>query len=275
MMKYATSDAHSSTLLQNQSNEFVVIKIRRSTAFAFLFSLLIHGIVLFAYVPKETIDTSSVARSLPQSISVRLAELPAKKSLSPVKPKSPPPVVIAVDKSSPIPTPQKAPPTPLISTNRISEKSAPIDFMSFVKAKKLRDQELEDYAARVNASAHEPSQDELRDENIKRNLQQHGTSGIFEIKHKSLSTAQFSFKGWKNDYSLPKLEIIEVSAGPDGNIDSAIVKKMIEIIRREYKGDFNWESQRLGRVIILSARPGDNSGLEEFLTKEFFSTGQN
>ena len=46
---------------------------------------------------------------------------------------------------------------------------------------------------------------------------------------------------------------------------------MIEIIRRHYNGDFNWESQRLDRVITLSARTADTEGLEEFLVKEFFS----
>lgn len=151
-----------------------------------------------------------------------------------------------------------------------SENGAPKDFMSFVQAKRQHNQELEESAARENAEARGPSADELRDQNIARNLQQGGTSGIFEIKSKSIHTAQFSFKGWKNPDSIPKVEIIDVEAGADGDIDSAIVKKMIEIIRREYQGDFNWESQRLGSVIVLSARLSDNSGLEEFLKKEFF-----
>ena len=210
-----------------------------------------------------------MARSLPRSISVHLAELPEKKSPAPIKPKLPIPSVIAVEKPSPIAIQQKTPITPLASEN-----SAPKDFMSFIKAKKQRAQEMEEYAASVNASARTPSSDEQRDENISRNLQQHGTSGIFEIRNRSVSTAQFSFKGWKNNYSIPKLEIINVEAGADGDIDAAIVKKMIEIIRREYNGDFNWESQRLGRVIVLSARLSDNNGLEEFLKKEFFSSGK-
>ena len=251
-----------------KANEFVVIKIRRSTAFAFLISLLIHGIVLFAYYPKKVVNASSVVRSLPKSISVRLTELPAKTKL-------PAPVVITVNKNSPISIPQKVLPTPLTPENKPSANSPPNDFMSFVKAKRQRAQELEEYAARENAIAHGPSEDEIRDENIKRNLQQGGTSGIFEIKRKSISTAQFSFKGWKNDYSIPKLELIDVTAAQGEDVDTAIVKKMIEIIRREYKGDFNWESQRLGRVVVLSARLSDNNGLEEFLKKEFFSPGQN
>jgi hypothetical protein len=45
---------------------------------------------------------------------------------------------------------------------------------------------------------------------------------------------------------------------------------MITLIRGYYKGDFNWQSQRLNKVVVLSARPDDNSGLEAFLMKEFF-----
>ena len=45
---------------------------------------------------------------------------------------------------------------------------------------------------------------------------------------------------------------------------------MIELIRRYYQGDFNWESQRLDRIVTLSARTEDNAGLEEFMIKEFF-----
>lgn len=127
---------------------------------------------------------------------------------------------------------------------------------------------MENAAALANVRG--PTADMVADANIKRNLRQQGASGIFQIRHKTSRTAQFSFKGWKNDYSSPRLEIIDVEADADGDIDLAIVKKMIEIIRREYSGDFSWESRRLGRVIVLSARMEDNTGLEEFLMREFF-----
>jgi hypothetical protein len=44
------------------------------------------------------------------------------------------------------------------------------------------------------------------------------------------------------------------------------------LIREHYQGDFNWDSQRLGRTIIKSARIEDNTELEEFLMMEFFGT---
>lgn len=145
--------------------------------------------------------------------------------------------------------------------------------MSFIREKRRIAQELEDNAAFDNPSAyaHTPSAEEYRAAIIKRNLQQSGTNGIFEIRRKSFNRGQFSFRGWKQNYSNSRLELIDVEAGTDNNIDLAIVKKMIEIIRREYQGDFKWKSDRLGRVIVLSARIDDNTRLETFLMQEFFT----
>lgn len=248
------------------SNHHIEIKIRRNTAIAIFVSLLIHGVVLFAYYPKK-FDGALPSASSSKILSVQLAGLPSKKADIKDKQKVPASKAIAEKNNTVIALPQPAIKTPLNP-----DSSVPKDFMSYIKAKRQRTQDLEDYAARENANARPPTTDELRDANIRQNLQQPGTSGIFEIRHKASNTAQFSFKGWKNDGSIPRMELIDVSVGEDGNIDLAVVKKMIEIIRREYKGNFNWESQRLGRVIVLSARIEDNSGLEEFLMREFFAS---
>jgi hypothetical protein len=45
---------------------------------------------------------------------------------------------------------------------------------------------------------------------------------------------------------------------------------MIAIIREYEQQDFVWESRRLGRSLMLSARQRDNAGLEQFLMQEFF-----
>ena len=247
-------------------NSYIEIRIRRNTAIAIIVSLVVHSFVLFAFYPKKLVEGSSIAKRLPKSISVQLAGLPSKKITEEIKPQKPQPSIIAT-KNSAITAPRlPISPPPLNATNNPQK-----DFMSFVRDKKQRAQDLENYAARENAKAQAPSDDEQRDEIIKRNFQQSGTSGIFSIRRKSSQTAQFSFKGWKNNNSIPQLELVDVEAGSDGDIDLAIVKKMIDIIRREYKGDFNWESQRLGRVVVLSARMEDNAGLETFLKQEFFS----
>jgi hypothetical protein len=114
------------------------------------------------------------------------------------------------------------------------------------------------------------SVDEKRMANIKRNLQPQGTSGVFQIISKGVRTARFSFRGWTTDYNNSRREIIEVDAGVNGDVERAIVRRMIELIRKHFNGNFNWESHRLSRVVVLSARMEDNDGLEDFLMLEFF-----
>lgn len=115
-----------------------------------------------------------------------------------------------------------------------------------------------------------PSAEEIRLAKVKRNLQMPGTSGIFQITQIGPRHAQFSFRAWTTDISNPRRELISVEAGSDGDIERAIIRRMIELIREYHQEDFNWESYRLNRVVVLSARPGDQEGLERFLMREFF-----
>lgn len=103
-----------------------------------------------------------------------------------------------------------------------------------------------------------------------RNLQPQGTNGVFQIIRKDTHTAKFSFRGWTKDFSNARREVIEVDAGPNGDVERVIVRSMIGLIRKYYQGYFNWESQHLDRVVVLSARMEDNAGLEDFLISEFF-----
>ena len=106
---------------------------------------------------------------------------------------------------------------------------------------------------------------------VKRNMTS-GTNGIFQLLSVDSRTAAFSFRGWTTDSGNSRREYVHVDIGASNDIETAIVRKMIELIRRYYKGNFNWESQRLDRVIVLSARAEDNEGLEEFLQQEFFGS---
>ncbi len=259
------------------TNPYIEIKIKRSTVAAFLLSFLFHMMVLFFLHPKLNLQTSNIANSTAKSISVRLAGLPTQlsKPQSIIESKANKTEIISKQTSSTEPIfavdkPLKAV-TPL---NIPVSKSDATDLMSYIRNKRQQEQVLEEEAVNFNnaaiAKSHSPSADEQKDAIIKRNLQQQGTNGIFEIRSKNDKTAKFSFKGWKNNYVNSRLEIIDVEVGANGDIELAIVKSMIEIIRRDYNGDFNWESQRLGRVIVLSARIQDNAGLEEFLIREFF-----
>jgi len=97
--------------------------------------------------------------------------------------------------------------------------------------------------------------------------------GIFEIRRIGFNDAEFVFFGWNRNIKRNSAQLIEVRKGNNADTRVAVVRKMIEIIREHEQGDFNWQSQRLGRVISLSARRIDNGGLEDFLMQEFF-TGQ-
>ncbi|PWB53113.1 MAG: hypothetical protein C3F18_07830 [Nitrosomonadales bacterium] len=168
-------------------------------------------------------------------------------------------------------------PAPPQESAPVPDMAPPADLMAYVNAARERRRAAEMAAGRENAAAtareRGPSEDQARMANIMRNLQPQGTNGVFQIVSMSARTAKYSFRGWTRNAGNARQELVEVSAGPDGDVERSIVRSMIELIRRYYKGDFNWESQRLDRVIVLSARLEDNAGLEDFLMREFFASG--
>lgn len=158
----------------------------------------------------------------------------------------------------------KAPPQP--------SADAPMDLSDYINQAKARRRAegLFDTPDAAPAAAKQPSADEIRMANIRRNLQTPGTSGIFQILRIGPRTAEFSFRAWTTGQSNPRLQMIQVEAGPEGDVERAIIRRMIQLIREHYKEDFNWESHRLHRVVVLSAREKDTAGLEDFLMREFF-----
>lgn len=130
-------------------------------------------------------------------------------------------------------------------------------------------QDAEEFLANNNPKSGGTS----RDATIRKNLDLDGTNGIFQIRYINLNHAEFSFKGWKNNVNTARLEVFQVEAADHQNIRLAVVRKMIEIIRRDYSGDFNWVSQRSRETIVLSARIEDTESLENYLMGEFFGAG--
>ena len=100
--------------------------------------------------------------------------------------------------------------------------------------------------------------------------QNEGTNGVFSITRVGYTSADFTFRGWNTNFQRNWNETITVERGNNPDIQLAVVRKMIEIIRRYETRDFHWESPRLGRTVMLSARQEDTVGLEDFLLKEFF-----
>jgi hypothetical protein len=144
---------------------------------------------------------------------------------------------------------------------------------SYVKARQAQRQATEADAAKQNAEAVArevgPSESKIRDERIKNNFK-NGTNGIFEITSLNSRRAAFAFRGWTNDYSNARRESFEVEASTGQDVRLLMIRKMITLIRQHYQGDFNWDSHRLGRVEVKSARPEDSANLEDFMMMEFF-----
>ena len=270
-----------SRLLAKRGDNLININISRNGLIAIVFSLLLHALI-FLFIPNIDFDKASAPP--PQTIEVSLAP-PHSEKTPDVKLPPPQPAKQEIVKNIPKVLTQKSdvkpvfsmPDAPVISKPSPEilppKENAPTDMMSYMKARQAQRQAAESDAAKQNAEAvakeRAPSAEQMRDERIKRNLQS-GTNGIFEVTSLSSRHATFAFRGWTSDYSNSKQQFFEVEANSGQDIRLAIIKKMISLIREHYQGDFNWDSHRLGRVIVQSARPEDNAGLEDFMMMEFF-----
>ncbi len=106
--------------------------------------------------------------------------------------------------------------------------------------------------------------------NSRANDDSNNTGGVFSVTNKSFSSATVKFRGFNPNFKRTWLTQVNVELGGERDIETAIVKKMIELIRKEKKGDFEWDSHRLNKVVTLSARPQDTQALMDFLYKEMF-----
>ncbi len=250
-----------------------------------LLSLCFH-IIFFVVMPKREVNEDSPLQGAQGTMVVQLTPsspspppAPTVTAVAPPTPLAPRPRTVAPLSprmmTVPSATPQSIPLDPDPPAPVRPPEVAPTDFMSVVNANRERRAAAES-AARTQgrASGRDPSADDIALANINRNIrsltQGTGTSGVFQILSKGHRAAQFAFRGWTTDSRDSRREVIDVDAGLNGNVDQAIIRRMIELIRTHYQGDFNWDSQRLGRVVALSARVEDTAGLEEFMMREFF-----
>lgn len=94
--------------------------------------------------------------------------------------------------------------------------------------------------------------------------------GVFQIRHLGFRKAEFMFYGWSTNSRRNSMRLVTVEQGAEADIQVAVVKKMIEIIREEKSDSFIWNSHRLGKQLTLSAKPEDRAELQQFLIREFF-----
>lgn len=285
------------TLSAANRERYLSLRVSRNTLIAFIFSIVIHLLVFFV-APKIEFDEPAHVSARAMEVSLAPIRPPTKVEEPPVLPPPPPPAPkppTPIKKPAPAPVqpeiisrqvpdnkPQFEVPKPKLDLERRPEKDAPpkqpieqqyTDMAAYVKAQQAKRMDDEALAAKINAEAvareRGPTEAQMRDERIKRNLK-YGTNGIFEITGMVGRHATFTFRGWTDDYSTARLQYFEVEASSGEDVRLALVRRMIKLIREHYDGDFSWESHRLRRSVILSARMEDSAGLEDFLMKEFF-----
>ncbi len=272
----------------------VISRSRRRTVLGVVSSILVHAAV-FMFVrakldetpprldspgrPDAPLEVSFIRPPAPAPVRVEQPEppkpAPQPKKVQPVPKKSP---ARPTPRHSPAPARQATPlpPAPAPSSNATTAvPAAPAeDFMTFANRNRQRREEAEQAAAQENAAARaaeNPSANDIARANIAfQDRRGRGTNGVFQIISMGPRVAQYSFRGWTTDQRRSQNQLIEVDAGFGGNVQLAVVDNMIALIRRYYQGDFNFDSQRLGRVVTLSARVEDTKGLQNFLLNEFF-----
>jgi outer membrane biosynthesis protein TonB len=186
----------------------------------------------------------------------------------------PAPPVIAPPQPEP-PTPEPAPPPPPVKPQPPPLET---DLASYVEARRRARGESPSNSS-VSPSSAESDKERLNRivaENLGLNrtptfgYDPQSAGGIFQITHVGYDDAQFWFFGMDRDIGRKAKQLIDVRKGSNPDMRTAVVRKMIEIIRQNTSGDFLWQSQRQGRNVRLSARPEDNAGLEDFIMREVF-----
>lgn len=308
MAKLPLNNINNPWPLPARKDKVFTLRVNRNIVLTLLLSVLLHLSLLWIFAPKlfsmgapvadapplqitlgppqkEEVAPSEEVLPTPEDVQEKQAEQPK------LKPK--PNIARPPKKVRPIETPVEVVKKSEISVQKNDKlnKTIPKPKQPEVSLDPLPGEDMQAYVRRVQqaklakqglskqdveaviASNNPQSEGDKRDAKINANLDLNGTNGVFEIKYLSPQKAAFSFKGWKNNINNARLEIFDVFAPNGVDIKRAIIRKMIEVIRRDYNGDFNWDSHRLNRVVELSARVEDTEGLESFMMAEFFGPG--
>ena len=263
-------------MIANAAPEMQVVMRVRRIDIAVLVSLVFHAIFFLAVMPKNLVhDPIGPVTDQPLNVTIAQPQPPAPEVPPEVPPEpvtKPAPARVPLVRRPSIvpprePVPQITVPTPTPAPAAPVPTPAPqVDMMAAMQERRAQRQAAE--AAAANPGSATPSDAATR--NLQTLSGREGVGGVFEILRKGTRTAEFAFNGWRPESRKQWREVIEVDAGQGGNVELAIIKRMIQLIRTHYKGEFQWESRRLQRVVKLSAAPEDNEGLEDFMMLEFF-----
>lgn len=259
----------------------------------FALSILVHVAALWVVLPRLPLLSSGEEQGQASDrLQVQLAALPPPAPAPPPPPRLPTPTETRAI-LSPRPRPRNAPtpvapPELVVPSPEVPEISMPPpppvvaeptppqppvagDLSSFIAARRR---------ARGEGDAPVESDNERRDRIVASNMptisspiashQVKRGGGLFEITRMTYDDAQFLFFGWNKDAGRRTPQAYDVRLGNNSDMRIAVVRRMIAIIREQETGDFQWQSWRLDRIVVLSARLEDNAELEEFLMREMF-----
>ena len=256
-------------------------------------SLLVHMVALLLFVTHPPLPGpgEQVADQESPPVQVELAEAKPPSPAPPSAPAEPaaaplPKVPRAVPRVRPRPmvamprleapairTPALAPPPQIAAAPAPPQARPPAqgDFLSFVQANRR--------ARGAAESAQDNSETDFNTK-IAANLPgaAHGVAaqmpmrggGMFQMKRMTYDDAAFDFFGWNTEMGRRTPQLIEVRKGTNPNMQIAVVRRMIAIIREYSKEDFTWDSGRHGRIVTLSARLADTAALEQYLLHDMF-----
>jgi hypothetical protein len=245
---------------------------------AVVLSLLAHGLI--AAIPVLDKQGERAASLPPMTFDARIVDAIVARAepIQEPQPKVVRPQPVISPKTAVVPPPKAV--EPIKPVERAETPPTPkFDMLAMINARRERRQQVEDsikQQEQARSASPAGSSDPLA--TINRNLQglssatEDGTGGVFQILSKGTRTGEFAFNGFRPDTQRRWREVIEVDAGQGGDVERAMVRRMIELIRGHYTGNFIWRSHKLGKSVTMSARPEDGPELEDFLMREFFDT---
>jgi hypothetical protein len=253
----------------------VHLRIRRSSMVGGLVMLLLHGLLLYLVLHAQSIikivkgpgDKEAIVY-VPDLVREPQSPKPAK---TPTKPQ-------AVTQTKPAtPRPTSAP--PVTDNAPVAQPVTPappdLDMSAMIEQRRKARQAAEPSPAPTTESSGQSGRERTANEraqaNVRRSQEQANGSGggLFQVTGNGVRERLVSFRGWDGT----SRQSFKVDAGLGGDIEKAVVRRIISMIRERFKGDFTWVT-RYNREVQLSARPEDDAQLEAYLMKEFFGYEQ-
>lgn len=273
-------------------------------AWALALSLVLHAIVLWTWAPDmrpleliapgaaspeaplvARLEPPALARPPERSEPVPAREPRPERQRPPppaVRPLAPAPLIAVAPRLEVAPLTVPPPPPPQRLAERAPLPPAESDLSAYIDARR-RERGGSQPSESSGTTRGPPSADEenaRRDRAIAANIASvnsavrgdapKNSGGVFQVRRLGYDDAEFTFFGWYRDANRRMTQKVEVRRGAAPDIRIAVVRRMIEIIRRYEQEDFTWRSIRLARDLTLSARASDTAMLEAFLLREFF-----